>query len=114
MLISTIREFIAEEEEVQLHMEALESLLRMRFKQLQESLNERIKRAQTHGNWMQLSLEECAGLHEQEKVHLQSQFDIFLHELNRTKRKLASLKQAEKRVRRMLAEEAASQQKHRH
>ena len=100
MLVSTIREFIEEEQEVQRHMDALESLLRMRSKQLHESLQERIKRAHTHGNWIQLTPEECAGLHEQEKHTLKSQFDIFQHELNRTKRKLASLKQAKKRARR--------------
>ena len=114
MLVSTIREFIAEEEEVQRHMDALESLLMMRSKQLHESLKERIRRAHTHGDWIQLSPEICAGLHEQEKLNLKSQFDTFLHELKRTKKKLASLKQAKKRARRILAEETASQQKQRH
>jgi hypothetical protein len=114
MLLSTIREFIVEEEEIQIHLEALESLLRRRSKQLQEPLQERIKRAHTHGNWMQLSPEECAELHAQEKVHLQSQFDTFLHELNRTKRKLATLKQAEKRAQRIRAEGAVSERKTRH
>ena len=68
MLGTDIRGIIAEEEEVQRRKDALKSLLSMRSKQLRESLEERIKRARSCGDWIQLSQEECAMLHKQEKL----------------------------------------------
>ena len=59
MLASDVLGYASDVEKAQRRMDALEALLRMRSKQLQESLKERIKRAHTHGEWIQLSSEEC-------------------------------------------------------
>ena len=99
MLGTDIRGIMAEEEEVQRRRQALKSLLSMRNKQLRESLEQRIKRAKTGGDWMQLSREECATLHKQEKAHLKSQ--------------LEQLQRAKARAQRIRAAEAASGRKRR-
>ncbi|HKO31512.1 MAG TPA: hypothetical protein VJU54_10250 [Nitrospiraceae bacterium] len=111
MLASDVLGYASDVEKAQRRMDALEALLRMRSKQLQESLKERIKRAHTHGEWIQLSSEECAGLHEQEKLYHKSQFVTLQHELTRTIRQLATLKQAKKRARLIRAVEMASELK---
>jgi hypothetical protein len=80
MLGTDIRGIMAEEEEVLRRRQALKSLLSMRTKQLRESLEQRIKRAKNGGDWMQLSREECATLHKQEKAHLKSQLEQLQHE----------------------------------
>jgi phosphopantothenoylcysteine synthetase/decarboxylase len=53
---------------------------------------------------------KMCSLHDQEKLNIKAQFDTFLHELKRTKKKLASLNQTKKRIRRILVKEAASKQ----
>lgn len=113
MLGTDIRGIMAEEEEVQRRRQALKSLLSMRNKQLRESLEERIKRARTGGDWMQLSREECATLHKQEKAHLRSQLEQLQHEDDRTRGKLTLLKRAKARAQRIRAAEAASGRKRR-
>ena len=114
MLASDIREIIAEEEEVQVHLEALESIIHRYSKRISESLAERIERAHTNGEWIQLSSEECAARHEQETLHLKAQYDTLQHELNRTRKKLSSLKHAKDRARRILADVAQFRQNQRH
>ena len=101
MLGTDIRGIIAEEEEVQRRKDALKSLLTMRSKQLRESLEQRIKRARTCGDWIQLSHEECATLHKLQ------------HEQDRTRGKLTALKRAKARAQRIRAAEAASGRKRR-
>ncbi|MCG3778636.1 MAG: hypothetical protein JW388_1360 [Nitrospira sp.] len=113
MLGTDIRGILAEEEEVQRRKEALKSLLTMRSKQLRESLQQRIKRARTSGNWIQFSKEECAALHKREKLHLKSQFDMLQHEQDRTRGKLTALRRAKLRAQRIRAAEAASGRKRR-
>lgn len=113
MLGTDIRGIIAEEEEVQRRKDALKSLLSMRSKQLRESLEQRIKRARTCGDWIQLSQDECATLHKREKLHLKSQFDKLQHEQDRTRGKLTALKRAKARAQRIRAAEAASGRKRR-
>ena len=113
MLGTDIRGILAEEEEVQRRKEALKSLLTMRSKQLRESLQQRIKRARTSGNWIQFSKEECAALHKREKLHLKSQFDKLQHEQDRTRGKLTVLRRAKLRAQRIRAAEAASGRKRR-
>src|SRR6188508_1030672 len=98
MLGTDIRGIMAEEEEVQRRRQALKSLLSMRNKQLRESLEQRIKRANTSGDWVQLSREECATLHKQEKAHLRSQLEQLQHEDDRTRGKLTLLKRAKARA----------------
>ena len=111
MLASAIREILEEEEEVQLHREALESLLRRYSMRASESLEEWIKRGQTHGVWIHLSPEECAVQREQETHRLESLMGTLQHELKRTRKQLASIKQMKQRARRILVEQAASQHK---
>ena len=106
MLCSEIREILAEEEEVQRHKDALASLLSMRSKQLRESLEERIRRAQNNGEWIELSQEERAALHKQEKLHVKWQVDRLRHEQARTRGRLAALRQAKTRAKHILAVEA--------
>jgi hypothetical protein len=101
MLGTDIRGIMAEEEEVQ------------RTKALRESLEQRIKRAKTSGDWVQLSREECADLHKQEKAHLRSQVEQLQHEDDRTRGKLTLLKRAKARAQRIRAAEAASGRKRR-
>jgi hypothetical protein len=113
MLGTDIRGIIAEEEEVQRRKDALKSLLTMRSKQLRESLEQRIKRARTSGDWIQLSKEECASLHKREKLYLKSQLDKLQHEQDRTRGKLIALKRAKARAQRIRAAEAASGRKRR-
>ena len=111
MLCSDIREILAEDEEVQRRKDALESLVRMRSKQLRESLEERIRRAQDHGYWSHLSQKECAEYHQEEKLYLESQVDRLRHEQARTKGKLAELKRAKAQAELIRAAEVASQRK---
>jgi hypothetical protein len=113
MLGTDIRGILAEEEEVQRRQQALKSLLSMRAKQLRESLEERIKRARSSGDWTLLSREECASLHKQEKAYLRSQFQQLQHEQDRTRGKLTALKRAKLRAQRIRAAEAASGRKRR-
>jgi hypothetical protein len=113
MLGTDIRGIMAEEEEVLRRRQALKSLLSMRTKQLRESLEQRIKRAKNGGDWMQLSREECATLHKQEKAHLKSQLEQLQHEDDRTRGKLTLLKRAKARAQRIRAAEAASGRKRR-
>lgn len=111
MLGTDIRGILAEEEEVQRRQEALRSLMTMRARQLRESLEQRIRRARSSGDWTNLSRAECANLHKQEKAHLQSQFEQLQHERERTRGKLTALKRAKARAQRIRAAEAASGRK---
>ena len=87
-----ILEIMAEEEQVQRHKEALDSLVRRRSQLLRESLKERMRRAQDRGYWSHLSQEECAEYHQEEKLDLESQVERLRREQVRTKGKLAELK----------------------
>ena len=106
-----IREIISEEKQVQRHKEALDSLVHMRAKLLRESLEERIRRAQDHGDWSHLSQKECAGQHKEEKLYLKSQVDRLRHEQARTKGKLVELRRAKTRAALLRAAEVASERK---
>ena|SRR5580765_5693621 len=106
-----IREIVAEEKQVQRHKEALDSLVRRRSKLIRESLEERIRRAQDHGDWSHLSQNECAWHHEEEKLYLKSQFDRLRHEQARTKGKLAELRRAKAQSELIRAAEVASKRK---
>jgi hypothetical protein len=106
-----IREIIAEEQQVQRHKDALDSLVRMRSKLLRESLEERMRRAQDHGEWNHLSQKECAGQHKEEKLYLKSQVDRLRHEQARTKGKLVELRRAKTRAALLRAAELASERK---
>jgi hypothetical protein len=111
MLCSEIREILAEEEEVQCHMEPLNLLVCRRSKLLQESLEERMKRAQDNGEWCHLSQTECARLHEQEKRSLKREVDRLRFEKTRTDRMLANLRRLEARAKRIRAAQVASERK---
>src|SRR4029078_10877068 len=111
MLCSEIREILAEEVEVQCRKEALDSLMCRRAKLLRESLGERMRRALDDGEWSHLSQQECAGLHKEEKLYLQSQIDRLRHEQARTKERLAELRRLKTRAKLIRAAEVASQRK---
>jgi len=111
MLCSEIREILAEEVDVQCRKEALDSLMCRRAKLLRESLGERMRRAQDDGEWSHLSQQECAGLHKEEKLYLQSQVDRLRHEQARTKERLAELRRLKTRAKLIRAAEVASQRK---
>lgn len=113
MLGTDIRGIMAEEEEVQRRQDALKSLVTMRAKQLRESLDERIKRARSSGDWTQLSKAECASLHKRERAHLKSQLEQLQFEQSRTRGKLTALKRAKARAQRIRAAEAASERRRR-
>lgn len=113
MLGTDIRGIMAEEEEIQRRQEALKSLMTMRTRQLRESLEDRIKRARSSGDWIQLSKAECASLHKQEKAHLKSQLEQLQFEQTRTRGKLTALKRAKARAQRIRAAEAASERRRR-
>lgn len=113
MLGTDIRGIMAEEEEIQRRQQALKSLVSMRTRQLRESLEERIKRARSSGDWTQLSRAECADLHKREKAHLKAQLEQLRYEQDRTKGKLTALKRAKARAQRIRAAEAASERKRR-
>ena len=106
-----IREIIAEEKQVQRHKEALDSIVRRRAKLLHESLEERVRRAQDHGDWSHLSQEECAEFHQEEKLFLEAQVDRLRHEQARTKWKLAALKRAKAQAERIRAAVVVSERK---
>lgn len=113
MLGTDIRGIMAEEEEVTRRQQALKSLVTMRARQLRESLDARIKRAQGTGDWTHLSKAECADLHKQEKAHLKSQLEKLQTEQDRTRGKLTALKRAKARAQRIRAAEAANERKRR-
>ncbi len=113
MLGTDIRGIMAEEEEVQRRQEALKSLMTMRARQLRESLEDRIKRARSSGDWMQLSKAECESLYKREKAHLKSQLEQLQFEQTRTRGKLTALKRAKARAQRIRAAEAASERRRR-
>jgi hypothetical protein len=106
-----IREIIAEEKQVQRHKEALGSLVRRRSKLLRESLEERIRRAQDHGDWSHLSQKECAAQHRDEKLYLKSQVRRLCREQTRTEGKLAELRLAKRRAQRIRAGELVPERK---
>ncbi|MBX3238005.1 MAG: hypothetical protein KF814_17810 [Nitrospiraceae bacterium] len=111
MLGTDIRGIMAEEEEVQRRQEALRSLMSMRERLLRESLEARIKRARTTGDWTNLSRAECANIYKQERVHLRAQLEQLRVEQDRTRGKLSALKRAKARAQRIRAAEAASGKK---
>ena len=111
MIGTDIREIIAEEQQVQLHKEALESLVRRRSILLRESLEERVRRAQDHGDWSHLSQKECAEHHQEEKLYLEEQVDRLRREQARTKGKLVELKRAKAQAELNRAAQVGSKQK---
>ena len=111
MLCSEIREILAEEEDVLCHKEALDSLMSRRSKLLRESLEARMRRAQDDGEWRHLSQQECAGIHQEEKLYLKSQVDRLRIEQARTEERLAELRRLKARARLIRAVEVASQRK---
>ncbi|MBM4139616.1 MAG: hypothetical protein FJ244_09155 [Nitrospira sp.] len=113
MLGTDIRGIMAEEEEAQRRQDALKSLMTMRSRKLRESLEQRIKRARTSGDWTMLSKAECADLHKQEKAHLKSQLEQLQTEQVRTRGKLTVLKRAKARAQRIRAAEAEAERKRR-
>lgn len=108
---TNIREIIEEEQEIQRHKEALDALVRVRSKLLRESLEARMKRARDDREWNNLSPEECAGRHQEEKLHLKSQIARLRHEQARTRGQLTELRRVKTRAVAVRAAAVASEQK---
>ena len=108
---TNIREMIEEEQEIQRHKEALDALVRVRSRLLRESLEARMRRAHDHGEWNNLSQEECAWQHQEEKLSLKSQIDRLRHEQVRTKGQLAELRRVKTLAALRRAAEVASERK---
>lgn len=89
---TNIREIIEEEQEIQRHKEALDTLVHVRSKLLRESLEARMRRARDHREWHNLSPEESAEQHQEEKRYLKSQIARLRHEQARTKGQLTELR----------------------
>ena len=89
---TNIREILEEEQDIQRHREALDALVRVRSKLLRESLEARMRRARDHREWNNLSPEECAEQHQEEKRYLKSQIARLRHEQARTKGRLTELR----------------------
>ena len=108
---TNIREMKEEEPEIQRHQEALDALVRLPSKLLRESLEARTRRAHHHGEWNNLSREECAGQHQEEKLYLKAQIDRFRHEQARTKGKVAELRRIKTQAVVVRTAEVASERK---
>jgi hypothetical protein len=106
-----IQEILAEEQQIQRHKDALDSLVHRRSQLLRESLEERMRRAQDRGYWSHLSQQECAEYHQEEKQHLESQVERLRHEQARTKRKLAELKRMKAQAELIRAAQVESERK---
>ena len=114
MLGTDIRGIIAEEEEVQRRKDALKSLLSMRSRESTELFEQRIKRARTSGDWMQLSQEDVRRFTSgKSSISSLSSTESLQHEQDRTRGKLTALKRAKARAQRIRAAEAASGRKRR-
>ena len=109
---TNIREMKEEEPEIQRHQEALDALVRLPSKLLRESLEARTRRAHHHGEWNNLSREECAGQHQEEKLYLKWQIDRLREEQARTKRHLAELRRVRKLAVIRAAETASAQKRY--
>lgn len=107
-----IREIIAEEQQIQRHQEALDSLVGTRAKLLREPLDERMRRAHDSGEWTHLSETECAALHKEEKRYLKSQVDRLRREQARTRGMLANLRRQKRRAKLIRAAEVAYRKHH--
>ena len=113
MLGSDLRGIMAEEEEILRREQALKSLISLRSRQLRESLQERMRRARSSGDWVNLSKSECASLHKQEKAYVRAQIAQLDLQRQRTREKLGELRRAKARAQRIRAAEAAANKKRR-
>ena len=103
MIIPNTHERVSEQTEIEFRQMALKALVTMRTKQLQESLDHRIKRATKEGAWIGLRREACRRLHNQEQTRLQEQLVELQLKQAHVREKLTEARKAVARARRLKA-----------
>jgi hypothetical protein len=111
MIVQNTQERVSEQTEIEFRQLALKSLVSLRNKQLQESLDHRIKRAVKVGAWIGLTLSACRSLHNQEKARLREQLAEFQFKQAYMKEKLTEARKAVARARRLRASQQTATRK---
>jgi hypothetical protein len=113
MIIHNTQERVSEQAEIELRQLALKSLVTLRNKQLQESLDHRIKRAVKGGAWIGLTRATCLRLHNQEKARIREQLAQLHCKQAQMREKLTETRKAVARARRLRASQQAAPRKSR-
>jgi hypothetical protein len=108
MIIQSTHERASEQAEIEFRQLALKSLVTLRNKQLQESLDHRIKRALQGGAWIGLTRSTCLRLHNQEKTRIREQLAELQFKQAHMREKLTETKKAVARARRLRASQQAA------
>jgi hypothetical protein len=108
MIVQNTQERVSEQTEIEFRQLALKSLVSLRNKQLQESLDHRIKRAVEVGAWVGLTLSACRRLHNQEKARIREQLAQFQFKQAHMKEKLTEARKAVARARSLRASQQAA------
>jgi hypothetical protein len=108
MVSKSHREVSQEQLEMELRQRALKSLLSMRQRQLRETLDHRIQRAQRQGEGQNLTRAEWARIHKQEIAHARLQMEDLRQQSIHTQGQLRKLKRALTRAKRLRASQASS------
>ena len=103
MIIHNTQERVSEQAEIEFRQLALKSLVTLRNKQLQESLDHRIKRAVKWGAWIGLTRATCLRLHNQEKARIREQLAQLQFKQAYVREKLTETRKAVARARRLRA-----------
>jgi hypothetical protein len=111
MIIQSTHERVSEQAEIEFRQLALKSLVLMRNKQLQESLDHRIKRAVQGGAWIGLTRSTCLRLHNQEKARIREQLAQLQFKQAHMREKLTETRKAVSRARRLRASQQAAARK---
>lgn len=111
MIVQNTQERVSEQTEIEFRQLALKSLVSLRNKQLQESLDHRIKRAVKVGAWIGLTLSVCRRLHNQEKARIREQLTEFQFKQAHMKEKLTEARKAVARARRLRASQQTATSK---
>lgn len=111
MIIQSTHERVSEQAEIELRQLALKSLVTLRNKQLQESLDHRIKRAVKWGAWIGLTRATCLRLHNQEKARIREQLAQLQFKQAHVREKLTETRKAVARARRLRASQQAATRK---
>lgn len=96
-------EGLAQVERIHLRRQALRTLVTRRNKQLQESLDHRIKRARRDGVGTDFTRAEWESLHQQEIAHVRGQLADFQLKMTHVREELTALKRTLGRARRLKA-----------
>ncbi len=111
MIVQNTQERVSEQAEIEFRQLALKSLVTLHNKQLQESLNHRIKRAVKEGAWIGLTLTACLRLHNQEKARIREQLAELQFKQAHMKEKLVEARKAVARARSLRASQQTATRK---